>query len=88
MCTCKKSWPERVTGSLTKSRPLQPLLRVGIGRGKSRLAGGRWSALTRWQMGQDLMYSSTVAGRPGHQTERRANASILSRQKRPPSGEA
>ena len=32
------------------------------------------------------MYSSTVAGRPGHQTERRANASVLSRLKWPPSG--
>ena len=49
MCTCKKSWPELVTGSSMKSRRMQPPRLVGTRRGQSRQAGGTWLALTRWQ---------------------------------------
>ena len=52
-------------------------------------AGGRHMiGFDGWQIGQERMYSSTVANRPGHQTERRAKASVMSRPKWPPSGVA
>ena len=69
-----------------KSRLMQPPQLVGTGGGERRQAGKRWSALTRWQVGQVLMYSSTAADRPGYHTERRASASVLSRPKCSPKG--
>ena len=81
MCTCTKSWPDRAEGSSMKSRLMQSPRRVGTGSEERRQAVKRWSALTRWQVGQVLMYSSTAADRPGHHTERRASVSVLSRPK-------
>ena len=49
--------------------------RVGTGRGYGRPAGGRWSTLTRWHVGQVRMYSFTAAGRPDHHTKRRPRTS-------------
>jgi hypothetical protein len=49
-------------------------------------AGGRWSAFTRWHVGQVWTNASTAAGRQGHHTERRTKARVLSRPKWPPSG--
>jgi hypothetical protein len=63
---------------LADAAALQPPRHVGTGNGKSSLrpAGRSWLALMRWHVGQFCTYSSTSAGRPGQQTERRARNSV------------
>ena len=65
MCTCKTSWPERETGSSRESRLTHPPRRVRTGRGYSRPAGGRWSAMTRCsRMADKASSEASASSRP------------------------
>ncbi len=80
MCTCKKSCLERAAGSSRKSRLMHLPLCVDTGRGNSKLAGGRWSALPSWHVARAVCtYYSTSAVKPVHHAERRARARFCHR---------
>ena len=92
MRTCRKSWPERATGNSRKSRLIHPPRRVGPAEGTADRPTALsprqvvcLDALTRWAGAHVLFHR---AGRPGHHTERRARASVLSRPQCPPRGVA
>ena len=83
ICTCKKSWPERATGSSRKSSLMQPprQFRDWVGEEKAcRRQMVHFDALTG-RAGAHVLLHCLLQTLPGHHTERLAGARVLSRPK-------